>query len=49
MSIEDVAYQALEWPFLKYIMNLIKTKIEKSNLLFEMKESSKPEVSYPIL
>ncbi|CAD8209946.1 unnamed protein product [Paramecium octaurelia] len=44
LSVEDVAYQALEWPFLKFIINLIKNKIQKSNLLFEMKESSKPEV-----
>ena len=26
LSIEDIAYQALDWPFLKYIMNLIKNK-----------------------
>ncbi|CAD8210147.1 unnamed protein product [Paramecium pentaurelia] len=45
LSLEDVAYQALEWPFLKYIINVIKSKIEKSSLLFEMKESAKPEIS----
>ncbi|CAD8121308.1 unnamed protein product [Paramecium sonneborni] len=45
LNLEDIAYQALDWPFLKYIMNIIKNKIGKSNLLFEMKESSKPDIS----